>query len=436
MALLNNFSNITSEDIILATKENKTPFYLYDEAMIKERCADVKSMPNAFGLNVRYAMKANSTKYILNLINKQGLKIDASSLNEVKRANLAGIAFSDIILTTQEVPLYEEREELENFIKKGLKYNVCSTTQYNLIKDFAKENAVELSIRVHPGVGAGESATRNTGDNYSCFGVHLSNLPSVLDDAKTNGIVFNQVHVHIGSGGDPIKWRDNIDLELSIIEKYFDKNIKTVSFGGGLKDSRMPYETKADIQSLGEYAKEKITEFAEKTGIKLEMEIEPGTYIVANSGYCVASVLDKKRTGDDGLNFIILNAGMEVNSRPVMYGSAHPFYVISNDGQILSSEYNEDSLKTNYEAVIVGRCCESGDSQCIDENDNPIPRFMKEPSIGDYVVIGGTGAYCSTMTPFNYNSHQQIAEIIVDESKNQKLIRRRQTMDQIVCNEI
>ncbi len=434
---LNNFSNMCHEQILEAANNNKTPFYLYDEALIQERCTMVKSMPNAFGLKVRYAMKANSTKAILNVIHGQGLCIDASSLNEVKRAKMAGIPLKDIVLTTQEVPMLEERSDLESFILEGLKYNVCSLRQFNEIKEFAKNNRIELSVRVHPGVGAGESATRNTGDNYSCFGVHLSDLPTLLDEAKSFDVIFSQVHIHIGSGGDPIKWRENIDLELSIIENYFDENIKTVSFGGGLKEARMPGETMADIESLGIYAKEKITEFYEKTGMKLEMEIEPGTFIVANAGYCVTEVMDKKRTGADGLNFIILNGGMEVNTRPLMYGSNHPFYVISkNNKELLSSEFDKESLKGGYEAVLVGRCCESGDSQCLDEQDNPVPRAMKEPQIGDYIAIGGTGAYCSSMTPFNYNSHQQIAEILFTKEMEQKLIRRRQTMEQILCNEI
>ncbi len=433
---LNNFSQIIDEDIIAAAKNNQTPFYLYDEAQIIKKCDTALSMPNAYGLGVRYAMKANSTKAILKTITGQGINIDASSLNEAKRAHMAGVSLDRIMLTTQEVPFGFERKELETFILKGMKYNVCSLNQYNCIKDFAIKNNVQLSVRIHPGVGSGESATRNTGDNYSCFGVHLSNLPQLLADAKDNGIVFNQVHVHIGSGADPVKWRENIDLELSIIEKYFDSSVKTVSFGGGIKEARMPNEIMADINDLGEYAKAKITEFYEKTGIKLKAEIEPGTFIVANSGYCVTTVIDKKDTGTDGLNFVLLNGGMEINARPLMYASKHPFYVVSKEHGLKSSEFNEEDKKSSYKAVVVGRCCESGDSQCLDENDTPIECAMIEPEIDDLMVIGGTGAYCSSMTPFNYNSHQQIAEIMVKENKEQVVIRKRQSLEQIVANEI
>ncbi len=432
---LNHFSKINAKNISDIAAVHKTPFYLYDKEEIVNRCQTILAMPNAFGLTIRYAMKANSTKALLNIIYKEGLKIDASSLNEVKRAHLAGIDLKDIMLTTQEVPLFEELEDLKNFMLKGLKYNICSITQYKNIKDFLVCNNIAVSVRVHPGVGSGESATRNTGDNYSCFGVHLENLPTLLQMSKEDNVVFNQVHVHIGSGADPKKWEENIDLELSIVKKYFDTNIVSVSFGGGLKDARMPDETAADVLMLGEYAKAKILEFYEETGRKLKIEVEPGTFIMANSGYCVTSVMDKKRTGSDGLNFLLLNGGMEINARPLMYASRHPFYLISREGQLLSSEFNLNPDNT-YEAVVVGRCCESGDSQCLDENDNPVPRNMVEPEIGDYLVIGGVGAYCSSMTPFNYNSHQQIAEVLINEDKTSTLIRKRQEISQIIQNEI
>jgi len=65
---------------------------LYDEALVIERCRGVRSMPSAFGMSARYAMKANSSRAILELVTEQGLGIDASSLNEVRRARRAGIS--------------------------------------------------------------------------------------------------------------------------------------------------------------------------------------------------------------------------------------------------------------------------------------------------------------------------------------------------------
>jgi diaminopimelate decarboxylase len=409
---------------------------MYDENTLIEKCQSALSMPNAFGINVRYAMKANSNKTLLKIISRRGISIDASSLNEVRRAVIAGVSLKKIMLTTQEVPENKERKDLEQMILNGLKYNVCSLRQLYLIGDFARGNKINLSYRVHPGVGSGESASRNTGDAYSCFGIHLSDIDEALEYAKSKGIKFTQVHVHIGSGADSEIWRQNIDLELGFVEKYFP-DAKVVSFGGGLKETRMPREAAANINSLGKYAKQQLEKFYQRTSRKLKMEIEPGTFLVANSGYAVTKVIDKKQTGSKGFKFIILDGGMDINIRPLLYGARHPFCVISKNGKLLSSEFVSESLnESNYKAVVVGSCCETGDSQCLDSDSKNMSRKMAEPEIGDFVVIGGVGGYCSTMTPFNYNSHTQIPEVLLTKTGELKLIRKRQTLEQIISNEI
>lgn len=434
MSQLNGFSAVTA-NTILQTTQYGTPVYLYDEAYLVAKCREVLAMPHAFGFQVRYAMKANSNRTILRLIAAQGIAIDASSLNEAKRAIFAGIAPDRIMLTTQEIPLGKERSDLEDLMRQGMKYNLCSLRQLELIVDFAAKNSIGLSLRLHPGVGAGESASRNTGDEYSCFGIHLSDLPQALQLAAKQNVRFTQLHTHIGSGGEPESWRQNIDLELSYLEQYFP-DATTVSFGGGLKEARIPSDIAADVQSLGEYAKQQVEAFYQRTGRKLSMEVEPGTYLVANSGYIVTRVLDKKRTGENGFLFYITDGGMEVNARPLFYGSKHPFYVVSKEGQLLSSEFQPETLTGCEPAVIVGRCCESGDSQCLEPDGSISPRLMAEPEPDDIIVIGGAGAYCSSMTPTQYNSHTQAPEILYTQTGNLKVIRRPQTLEQLLENEL
>lgn len=432
MTELNNFSNINAAAIAQAADSFGTPLYLYDEGFIIERCKQCVSLPNAFGLTVRYAMKANSNRTLLRLITGAGLHLDASSLKEVLRAALAGVPYEKIMLTTQESYGSRHCETLEEVLQGGLKYNVCSLHQLRLVGDFAAQRGIEIGIRIHPGIGSGESATRNTGDDYSCFGVHLSDLGEAHAYAAEKGLKFKHVHVHIGSGGDTEIWKQNIDLQLSIIEESFP-DADSVSFGGGIKEARMPDEHAADIALLGGYAKAQIEAFYERTGRRLHMEIEPGTYIAANSGYAVARVIDKKKTARS--NFIIADGGMEINSRPLLYGSKHPVYIISGDGsRVVSSEFFPEGH--DYAAVVAGKCCESGDCQTLDMDGHATPRAMAEPRIGDLVVIGGAGAYCSSMAPYNYNSHPQAPEVLCTAGGELKLIRKRQTLEQMLENEI
>ena len=411
-----------------------TPVYLHDQEYIENSCEQLLNMPNAYGLHVRYAMKANSDRTVLHVVTNKGLDLDCSSVDEAARAHSAGIPYSRMMLTTQEVPSGKERAELETMIRAGLKYNVCSMLQYQLIADFAKANSIDLSIRVHPGAaGGGESATRDTGSEYSCFGVHLRDVPQVKALADEKGLRFTQVHVHIGSGGDPEKWRENIDRELGFVKTYFP-DATTVSFGGGLKVARMPGEKQADIASLGAYATQRIQEFKAATGRELQMEIEPGTFVVANSGHIVARIIDKKLTNE--VNFLIVDGGMELLTRPLLYGSEHPIAIVRQDGTLLSSEYDQAPATGLKSFGIVGRCCESGDSVRLDKDGNIVPLLIAEPEIGDYVVIGGTGAYSESMSPENYNSHRKPGAVMKTRSGDLVLIRKKQVREQLTQNEL
>ncbi len=429
-------NTISSAQFAQIARDHTTPLYVYDEAAILARCAEVKAMPSAFGLSVGYAMKANANRALLQLIHQQGIHIDASSLNEARRAHLAGIPWRDIMLTTQEVQDDANLKDLETMMTEGLRFNVCSHRQLTRIADFAAAHRIPLARRVHPGEGSGESATRNTGDHDSSFGVHLSDMAAVQRLATERGVVFDTVHVHIGSGGDPEAWRRNIDRQLDILAQWFPQATR-VNFGGGFKVARMPDEADADIQALGAYAKARVLDFYQRTGRRLHTEVEPGTFYLANAGYLLTRVIDKKQTGAQGHRFVLLDGGMEVNTRPLLYGARHPFWVISPDGHLRSSDFAPNDMPADARPqVVVGRCCESGDAQTIDAAGRIAPRIMAEPDIDDLVVIGGVGAYAASMSPFNYNSHLQAAELLLRTDGRVQCIRQRQTMAHMLANEL
>ena len=88
--------------------------------------------------------------------------------------------------------------------------------------------------------------------------------------------------------------------------------------------------------------------FRERDGRALHLEIEPGTFLVANAGNVVASCVDVVDTGRDGYLFAKLDAGMPEVTRPSLYGAQHPIEVIA-------------AGRPAADVVFVGPCCESGD---------------------------------------------------------------------------
>jgi diaminopimelate decarboxylase len=114
--------------------------------------------------------------------------------------------------------------------------------------------------------------------------------------------------------------------------------------------------------------------------------------------------------------------------RPAMYGAQHPIKLIpATAGNRGRGEY-----------LVVGHCCESGDvlTPAPGNPERLVPRSLPEARLGDLLVIGGTGAYCSGMAARNYNSFPEAAEVMITRSGSVELIRKRQTLDQIIENEV
>jgi diaminopimelate decarboxylase len=191
----------------------------------------------------------------------------------------------------------------------------------------------------------------------------------------------------------------------------------------------MPGESATDLLRIGEPVARALEDFAAETGRRVRLEVEPGTFLVANAGYLVCRVQDVVDTGAEGHRFLKLDGGMTEVLRPSLYAAQHPIGIVPRDD---AASPPEGSF------VVVGHCCESGDlltptpgdSEGIDE------RVLPEPRIGDWCLIGGVGAYCAAMSAKNYNSFPEAPEVLRRPSGGLRLIRRRQTLDQILANEI
>ena len=62
-------------------------------------------------------------------------------------------------------------------------------------------------------------------------------------------------------------------------------------------------------------------------------------------------------------------------------------------------------------------------------------RSLPEAAVGDLCVIGGAGAYCAAMSTKNYNSFPEAPEVLLRRDGAFALIRRRQSLEQILQNE-
>ena len=397
-----------------------TPVYVYDEAGLKQSAREVLDFPRPFGFTARYAMKACSNAAILLVFHRMGLHMDASSGFEARRAMRAGIPAANVSLSSQEFP-----QDLVDLVEAGVSINACSLKQLRVFGQALPGSRVGL--RINPGLGSGSSHKTNVGGPSSSFGIWHELLPEAEDIIGRFDLEVFRIHSHIGSGSDPAVWQKSALLTLRQVERFSE--VTHLNLGGGFKVGRMPSEVSTDLPEVGAPIKAALEDFARRTGRELHLEIEPGTFLVANAGCLLAAIEDKTTTGDEGHVFLKLDAGMSDILRPTLYAAQQPMTVVP---------LGHDPGKDLEPVIVVGHCCESGDLLTPDPSD-PVrlkERELARAGIGDLLVIDGAGAYCASMQAKNYNSFPEAPEVLLRESGEIALIRKRQTLDQILRNEV
>ncbi len=152
------------------------------------------------------------------------------------------------------------------------------------------------------------------GGPTASFGIWHELKPQVKAIAETFKLIISRIHTHIGSGSDPDIWQNVSLLSLDLVREFPD--VVTLNLGGGYKVGRMSFEKSTNLQVVGSPVRENFRRFAAETGRKIKLEIEPGTFLVANSGVLLSTVQDIAKTGDNGYTFLKLDSGMTEVLRP------------------------------------------------------------------------------------------------------------------------
>ena len=394
----------------------QTPLWVYDAAVIRQRIAELKQFDT-----IRFAQKACSNTHILRLMREQGVKVDAVSRGEILRALAAGYdakgESSGIVFTADLL----DRDTLATVIEHDIPVNAGSVDMLRQLGEASPGHRVWL--RINPGFGHGHSNKTNTGGEQSKHGIWHTDLPAALVAIAQYKLELVGLHMHIGSGVDYSHLQEvcGAMVELARKTQIAGHDLRAVSAGGGLS---IPYrEGDATVDTahyfgLWDAARRQI---ATLFGHPVSLEIEPGRYLVAESGNLLAEV---RATKDAGYNhFVLVDAGFNELMRPSMYGSYHGITVVPADGV----------TKPERPTVVAGPLCESGDVFTQEDGGVVTPRTLPKACVGDLVIFHDTGAYGASMSS-NYNSRPLIAEVLVDGDTD-RLIRRRQTVEELLALE-
>jgi len=393
-----------------------TPLWVYDADTIRQRIAALRRFDT-----IRFAQKACSNTHILRLMREQGVKVDAVSRGEILRALAAGYDAagepSGIVFTADLI----DRDTLATVTEHRIPVNAGSIDMLHQLGEASPGHRVWL--RINPGFGHGHSNKTNTGGEHSKHGIWHSDLPAALDVIRQHGLQLVGLHMHIGSGVDYSHLQQVCGTMVELVQQVKDHghDLHAISAGGGLsipyRDGDASIDT-AHYFTLWDAARQ---DAAAVIGHPLALEIEPGRYLVAESGNLLAEVRAAKDAGSN--HFVLVDAGFNELMRPSMYGSYHHITVVPQDGV----------QKPEKDTVVGGPLCESGDVFTQGDGGVVLPRRLPAANVGDLLVFHDTGAYGASMSS-NYNTRPLIAEVLVD-GESDRLIRRRQTVEELLALE-
>ncbi|AYA39259.1 diaminopimelate decarboxylase [Xenorhabdus nematophila] len=415
----------TPDNLLRLPAQYGTPLWLYDGDNIIKQIKKLKQFDV-----IRFAQKACSNTHILRLMREQGVKVDSVSLGEIERALYAGFQpgrdKSEIVFTADVI----DEATLSRVIELDIPVNVGSIDMLDQIG--TRQSGHPVWLRLNPGFGHGHSQKTNTGGENSKHGIWYQDLPLAIEKIHQYGLKLAGLHMHIGSGVD---YQHLASVCNAMVEQVIlcGEDIQAISAGGGLS---IPYNTGEEAvdtehyYSLWHEARQRIEQHL---GHAVELEIEPGRFLVAESGILMAEVRAVKSMGSR--NYVLVDAGFSDLMRPAMYGSYHHISVLpveqSENGTSMQEAGSQETLLP--ETLVAGPLCESGDVFTQLEGGEVVPRMLPSVRVGDYLIFHDTGAYGASMSS-NYNSRPLIPEVLFIEGEVH-LIRRRQTIEELLLLE-
>lgn len=419
-------ASLHCEDVDLQplAEQYGTPLYVYSAATILDHYQRLDQALHGVDHEVAYAVKANSNISVLRLLADHGAGFDIVSGGELFRVIKAGgepakCTFAGVGKT---------RQEIEYALKQGIySFNVESEEELRYLDTIARELGLiaPAAVRVNPNVDAKTHKYISTGKSENKFGIDFEAIPELYARAARElpNIKLRGIQMHIGSQ------LTSIDPFIEAVEKVHplarqlkaDHGIEFWSIGGGigivyhdaLASGSIDWWDQKSVQNrpltLAQYGEALVPKIKD---LGLKILLEPGRAIVGNAGLLITRCLYEKKGA--AKTFKIVDAGMNDLIRPSLYQGHHEIVPLKQPG--------DQRIKVD----VVGPICESGDFFC---QDHELPDFQP----GECIALLSAGAYGFVMAS-NYNSRPYPAEILI-EGSSARVIRKRQSLDQLIAGE-
>jgi diaminopimelate decarboxylase len=381
----------------LAERVGRTPFYVYDRAVLDERIQVLRRhLPREISLH--YAVKANPMPELVGFMAARVDGLDVASVGEMNIALQAGMSPRHVSFAGPG----KSEDELEAAVAAGILLNVESLREIRVLTAVSARagKSARVAVRVNPDFEL-KSSGMKMGGGPKQFGIDAEHVPDALAEIGRSGLCFEGFHIYSGSQNlRPDAICESQNKTLALAERLATNApgpVRALNLGGGFGIPYFRGDVPLDLVPIGKNLQQ-VVERARRSLPQAELVLELGRYLVGEAGLYVCRIVDRKMSR--GTVFLVTDGGLH-----------HHLAASGNFGQVIRKNYpvvigNRVYGATREVVSIVGPLC------------TPLDVLGEQVEVsrageGDLVAIFQSGAYGFSASPHRFLGHPPPSEILV-----------------------
>ena len=451
---------INGVDAIDLVREFKSPLFVFSESRIRDnitrlkRAAEVVDRPIKFC----YASKANSNMAILQAVLNAGIDCEVNSGGELFKALQVGFKPEQIIFNGTS----KSDEEIDEAVRAQIyAINVDSIYEIDLVEQSVLrlrargENVppARVTLRLVPEIGTRSHLGLQTALLTSKFGISSSEVLAAFRRGLKNPELVNVcgIHIHVGSQTPDVEpfaeafksmWE-----HLVAIHNETGHTLEHINLGGGIPVNYLRDRSQAD--QLPEHERDMLGAELEPADVLTEamrvaresartvnaehlldqvtILLEPGRSVIADAGLVVTTVNNIKTRPETGDVWLLTDAGYNIMLSMNNYKWYYHLISASRAGEasgVITRLPGHFVIREMSILILNAKVVYRTTGDC---------RTMLAP--GEVLALLNCGAY-SLAQMFHYNGRPLPAAVLIGLDGSPKLIRRRDTYDDLITNDV
>jgi D-ornithine/D-lysine decarboxylase len=452
---------INGADALNLIQQYDSPLFVFSQPRIKANIKRLTQAAQSVSHPIRffYASKANSNMAVLRTVLDSGIDIEVNSGGELFKALRTGFRPDQIIFNGTS----KSAAELDEAVRAGIyAINVDSIYEIGLVEDAVRRagarqgerpRPARVTLRLVPEIGTRSHLGLQTALLTSKFGISSSEVLEAFRRGLQNPDLIHVcgIHIHVGSQTPDVEpfaeaFRSMWE-HLVAIHRETGHTLEHINLGGGIPVNYLRDRSQAD--QLPEHERDMLGADLEPSVVLAEalrvaresaqaanaehllnettILLEPGRSIIADAGLVLTTVLNMKRRPETGDVWLLTDAGYNIMLSMNNYKWYYHTISATRAGAPHDSSYK-----------VAGPLCDSGDVYFDIERQGRLPDYRKLPAQvapGEVLALLNSGAY-SLAQMFHYNGRPLPAAVMIGETGEAKLIRKRDTYEDLLLNDV